>query len=132
MTALLEVKNLSVFYDAVQALRGVNLQVSQGSVVCLIGANGAGKSTVLRAISGLKKPASGGIFLNRESITSFRPDEIVKRGIVQSPEGRGVFPNLTIEENLDLGAYVRQDYSEIKKDLEKIYELFPRLKERVK
>ncbi len=132
MTALLEIKNLSVFYDAVQALRGVNLQVPQGSVVCLIGANGAGKSTVLRAVSGLKKPATGSIFFNGESITNLRPDEIVRWGIVQSPEGRGVFPNLTIEENLDLGAYVRQDHSEIKKDLEKVYDLFPRLKERVR
>jgi len=132
VTALLEIKNLSVFYDAVQALRGVNLQVPQGSVVCLIGANGAGKSTVLRAVSGLKKPATGSIFFNGESITNLRPDEIVRWGIVQSPEGRGVFPNLTIEENLDLGAYVRQDHSEIKKDLEKVYDLFPRLKERVR
>jgi branched-chain amino acid transport system ATP-binding protein len=132
VTALLEIKNLSVFYDAVQALRGVTLQVPQGSVVCLIGANGAGKSTVLRAVSGLKKPATGSIFFNGESITNLRPDEIVRWGIVQSPEGRGVFPNLTIEENLDLGAYVRQDHSEIKKDLEKVYDLFPRLKERVR
>ena len=132
MTPLLEIKNLSVFYDTVQALRGVNLQVSQGSIVCLIGANGAGKSTVLRAISGLKKPTLGDIYFNGESIISLRPEQIVRWGIVQSPEGRGVFPNLSIEENLDLGAYIRQDYSEIKKDLEKIYELFPRLKERVK
>jgi branched-chain amino acid transport system ATP-binding protein len=132
MTALLEIKNLSVFYDAVQALRGVNLQVPQGSVVCLIGANGAGKSTVLRAVSGLKKPTTGSIYFNGESIANLRPDEIVKWGIVQSPEGRGVFPNLTIEENLDLGAYIRRDYSKIKKDLEKVYDLFPRLKERVR
>jgi branched-chain amino acid transport system ATP-binding protein len=132
MTPLLEIKNLSVFYDAVQALRGVNLQVSQGSVVCLIGANGAGKSTVLRAVSGLKKPTLGDIYFNGESIIRLRPEQIVRWGIVQSPEGRGIFPNLSIEENLDLGAYVRQDYSEIKKDLEKMYELFPRLKERVK
>jgi branched-chain amino acid transport system ATP-binding protein len=132
MTPLLEIKNLSVFYDAVQALRGVNLQVSQGSVVCLIGANGAGKSTVLRAVSGLKKPTLGDIYFNGDSIIRLRPEQIVRWGIVQSPEGRGIFPNLSIEENLDLGAYVRQDYSEIKKDLEKTYELFPRLKERLK
>jgi len=133
MTApLLEIKNLSVFYDSVQALRDVSLQVPQGSVICLIGANGAGKSTVLRAISGIKKPTSGQISFNGQSITSLRPEEIVRLGVVQSPEGRGVFPNLTIEENLDLGAYVRQDHAEIKKDLEKVYELFPRLKERVK
>jgi branched-chain amino acid transport system ATP-binding protein len=132
MIPLLGIKNLSVFYDAVQALRGVNLQVPQGSVVCLIGANGAGKSTVLRAVSGLKKPATGDIFFNGESITRLRPDEIVKWGIVQSPEGRGVFPNMTIAENLDLGAYIRRDQSEIRKDLEKTYDLFPRLKERIK
>ncbi|HTA77215.1 MAG TPA: ABC transporter ATP-binding protein [bacterium] len=132
MIPLLEIKNLSVFYEAVQALRGVNLQVPQGSVVCLIGANGAGKSTVLRAVSGLKKPATGNIYFNGESIISLRPEQIVRWGIVHSPEGRGIFPNLTIEENLDLGAYVRQNQTEIKKDLEKIYELFPRLKERVK
>lgn len=132
MTALLEVKNLSIFYDAVQALRGVNLQVPHGSVVCLIGANGAGKSTVLRAVSGLKKPTTGSISFNGESIAGLRPEEIVRLGIVQSPEGRGIFPNLTIDENLDLGAYVRQDHSEIKKDLEKVYDLFPRLKERVR
>jgi branched-chain amino acid transport system ATP-binding protein len=132
MIPLLEIKNLSVFYEAVQALRGVNLQVSQGSVVCLIGANGAGKSTVLRTVSGLKKPAFGDIYFNGESIISLRPEQIVRWGVVHSPEGRGVFPNLTIEENLDLGAYVRQNQAEIKRDLEKIYELFPRLKERVK
>jgi len=132
MTPLLEIKNLSVFYEAVQALRGVNLQVTQGSVVCLIGANGAGKSTVLRAVSGLKKPTLGDIYFNGESIIRLRPEQIVRWGIVHSPEGRGVFPNLTIEENLDLGAYVRQNRAEIKKDIEKIYELFPRLKERVK
>src|SRR5271170_4647787 len=118
---LLEIKNLSVFYDSVQALRGVSLQVPQGSVVCLIGANGAGKSTVLRAVSGIKKPSSGQISFNGQSTANLRPEEIVRLGIVQSPEGRGVFPNLTIEENLDLGAYVRQDRPEIKKDLEKVY-----------
>jgi branched-chain amino acid transport system ATP-binding protein len=128
---LLKINDLSVFYDSVQALRGVHLQVPKGSVVCLIGANGAGKSTVLRAISGVKKPSSGGIFFNHQSIAGFPPEKLVRLGIVQSPEGRGVFPNLTIEENLDLGAYVRQDHQEIKKDLERVYELFPRLKERV-
>jgi branched-chain amino acid transport system ATP-binding protein len=129
---LLEIKNLSVFYDSVQALRGVSLQVPRGSVVCLIGANGAGKSTVLRTISGVKKPSLGSIAFDGQSITALRPEEIVKLGVVQSPEGRGIFPNLTIEENLDLGAYVRQDWPEIKKDLEKVYALFPRLKERVR
>jgi branched-chain amino acid transport system ATP-binding protein len=131
-SSLLEIKNLSVSYDSVQALRGVSLQVPKGSVVCLIGANGAGKSTVLRAISGLKKPVSGQILLKGQSIAGLLPEEIVRLGVVQSPEGRGVFPNLSIGENLDLGAYVRQDQVEIKRDLEKVYTIFPRLKERVK
>jgi len=129
---LLEIKNLYVSYDSVQALRGVSLQVPKGSVVCLIGANGAGKSTVLRAISGIKKPVSGEILFKGQSVAHLRPEEIVRLGVVQSPEGRGVFPNLSISENLDLGAYVRQDQTEIKKDLEKVYALFPRLKERTK
>lgn len=129
---LLEIKGLSVFYDAVQALRGIDVIVPKGSVVSLIGANGAGKSTVLRTISGLKKPSSGFVHFHGKPISSLAPHEIVRLGIVQSPEGRGVFPNLTIEENLDLGAYVRTDHAEIKKDLEKIYALFPRLQERTK
>jgi branched-chain amino acid transport system ATP-binding protein len=129
---LLEIKNLSVFYDAVQALRGVSLQVPKGSIVSLIGANGAGKSTVLRAISGLKKPTTGDILFNSKSITALRPEELVRLGIVQSPEGRGVFPNLTIEENLDLGAFIRKDKEGIRKDLEMVYGLFPRLQERAK
>ncbi len=127
---LLEVKNLSVFYDAIQALKGINLSVPKGSIVCLIGANGAGKSTVLRAISGIKRPTQGEILLNGLNITAFAPHELVKKGIVQCPEGRGVFPNLTVEENLDLGAYPFHDRLEIRKDLERVYALFSRLKER--
>lgn len=129
---LLEIKNLTVYYDAIQALRGVSLGVDKGSIACLIGANGAGKSTVLRAISGVKRPASGEIFFNGQNITALAPHELVRMGIVQCPEGRGIFPNLTVEENLDLGAYVRHDRAEIEKDLEKAYMLFPRLKERSK
>ncbi len=129
---LLEIKNLSVFYDSIQALRGVSLNVLAGSIVCLIGANGAGKSTVLRAISGMKRPSSGEILFNGQNITALAPHELVRMGIVQCPEGRGVFPNLTVEENLDLGAYSRHDRAEILKDLEKAYDLFPRLKERSK
>lgn len=129
---LLEIKDLSVFYDAVQALRGVSLQVPQGTVVSLIGANGAGKSTVLRAVSGLKKPSAGDILFNGRSIAGLKPEEIVSLGVVQCPEGRGVFPNLTIEENLDLGAFVRRDKAGIRQDLEKVYQLFPRLQERTR
>ncbi len=130
--ALLEIKNLSVFYDSIQALRSISLQVPKGSIVCLIGANGAGKSTVLRSISGVKQPKSGEVLFNGQPITRWAPHLLVQRGIVQCPEGRGVFPNLTVEENLDLGAYVRHDQAEIKKDLERVYSLFPRLKERSK
>ncbi|HUO58843.1 MAG TPA: ABC transporter ATP-binding protein [bacterium] len=129
---LLEINNLSVFYDSIQALREVSLRVEKGAIVCLIGANGAGKSTVLRAISGLKKPTTGEIQLDGKSITSLAPHELVRLGIVQCPEGRGVFPNLTVEENLDLGAYIRHDQVQIKKDLEHVYSLFSRLKERHK
>jgi len=129
---LLEIKNLSVFYDAIQALRGISLKVEKGAIVCLIGANGAGKSTVLRAISGIKRPTQGEILFDSKPITSMAPHELVKLGIVQCPEGRGVFPNLTVEENLDLGAYVRHDSPGIKKDLDHVYSLFSRLRERHK
>lgn len=129
---LLEIKNLSVFYEAIQALKGISLNVPKGSIVCLIGANGAGKSTVLRAISGLQRPASGEIFFDGRNINGLAPHELVRMGIVQCPEGRGVFPNLTVAENLDLGAYLRHDRAEIEKDLERVYGLFPRLKERFK
>lgn len=132
MSNILEIKDLRVFYDSVQALRGVSLSVPKGSIVCLIGANGAGKSTVLRSISGVKRPTSGEILFNGQSITALAPHSLVKMGIVQCPEGRGVFPNLTVEENLDLGAYIRHDHAEIQKDLEHVYSLFPRLKERHK
>jgi branched-chain amino acid transport system ATP-binding protein len=129
---LLEIKNLCVFYDAIQALKDVSLQVEKGTIACLIGANGAGKSTVLRAVSGLKRPASGDILFNNQSILSLAPHELVKKGIVQCPEGRGIFPNLTVEENLDLGAFIRKDHDQIQKDLDHVYSLFPRLKERHK
>lgn len=132
MPPLLEVKNLEVFYEAIQALRGISLNVPKGSIVCLIGANGAGKSTVLRSISGIKRSANGEIFFDSKPITSMAPHELVKLGIVQCPEGRGVFPNLTVEENLDLGAYVRHDKAAIRKDLDHVYALFSRLKERHK
>lgn len=127
---LLEIKNLSVFYDAIQALRGIRLNVPKGSIVCLIGANGAGKSTVLRTISGIKRPTEGEILFNGLDITFLPPHALVAMGIVQCPEGRGIFPNLTVEENLDLGAYVRHDHAEIHRDLDHVYSLFPRLKER--
>ncbi len=129
---LLEISGLSVFYDAIQALRGVSLNVPKGSIVCLIGANGAGKSTVLRAVSGIKKPSEGEILFNGRNLASLAPHVLVRMGIVQCPEGRGVFPNLTVAENLDLGAYIRSDRVEIAGDLDHVYSLFPRLKERHK
>ncbi len=127
---LLEIRNLSVYYESIQALRGVNLHVDSGSIVSLIGANGAGKSTVLRSISGLKRPTEGDIFFHGQSLSGKEPHLRVKMGIVQCPEGRGIFPNLNVEENLDLGAYVRQDKPGIKKDLDHVFSLFPRLSER--
>jgi branched-chain amino acid transport system ATP-binding protein len=129
---LLTIENLNVFYDSIQALREISLNVPKSSIVCLIGANGAGKSTVLRVISGIKRPTSGEILFKSQSITALAPHTLVQMGIVQCPEGRGVFPNLTVEENLDLGAYVRHDHGEIKKDLDHVFALFPRLKERHK
>jgi len=131
-TPLLEIKNLSVFYESVQALKGVSLAVPQGEIVCLIGGNGAGKSTVLRTVSGLKRPTDGEILFKGKSITAAAPHNLVEKGLVQCPEGRGIFPKLTVEENLDLGAYARKDSAAIKKDLEEIYALFVRLKERRK
>jgi branched-chain amino acid transport system ATP-binding protein len=127
---LLEITNLSVFYDAIQALRDVNLSVENGSIVSLIGANGAGKSTVLRVVSGLKRPATGEIFFNGKNTAKTQPHELVQKGIVQCPEGRGIFPNLTVLENLDLGAFVRNDKPEIRKDMDHVFSLFPRLQER--
>ncbi len=127
---LLEITNLSVFYESIQALRDVSLRVGRGDIVSLIGANGAGKSTVLRAVSGLKRASSGGIFFHGEDTLSIPPHELVRRGIVQCPEGRGVFPNLTVSENLDLGAFVRHDKAGIQKDLDHVFSLFPRLQER--
>jgi branched-chain amino acid transport system ATP-binding protein len=127
---LLEIKGLSVFYDAIQALRDVSLRVEQGSIVCLIGANGAGKSTVLRTISGIKRPTTGEILFEGTPVGGAAPHVLVGKGIVQCPEGRGVFPNLTVAENLDLGAYLRSDHAQIRADGEKVYTLFPRLRER--
>jgi len=127
---LLEIKDLSVFYGSVQALKGVSLSVPKGSIVCLIGANGAGKSTVLRTISGLKRPSAGQVLLEGRSLVGRPPHEVVGLGVVQCPEGRGIFPNLTVEENLDLGAYARKDREAIERDQARAFELFPRLAER--
>jgi branched-chain amino acid transport system ATP-binding protein len=127
---LLEIDNITLLYGRIQALHGVSLNVDQGEVVALIGANGAGKTTIMRAISGIRPVASGKITFNGEDITRLRADLRVIRGISQSPEGRGVFPGMTVQENLDMGAYTRRDTKEIAADLERVYGLFPRLKER--
>ncbi|WP_374075544.1 ABC transporter ATP-binding protein [Bdellovibrio bacteriovorus] len=127
---LLIVENLEVFYGSIQALKGISFTVNEGEVVSLIGANGAGKTTTLRAISGLV-PNSGQISFNGQNLNVVPTFKRVGLGIAQSPEGRGVFPQMSVYENLEMGAYSRSDKAEIKKDLEMCFELFPRLKERI-
>lgn len=128
--ALLELAGVDAFYGRVQALRGVNLTVEQGEVVALIGSNGAGKTTTLRTISGLMHPARGTILFNGKDIRATPPHEIVRLGICQSPEGRRLFPRMQVLDNLRMGAYTRNDAAGIAADLGKVYDLFPRLKER--
>ncbi len=127
---LLEVRDLHVRYGAVAALAGISISVREGEIVTLIGANGAGKSTTLRAVSGLLRPASGSILFAGEEIGGAPPHRIVARGIAHAPEGRGIFANLTVDENLALGAYARKDRAAIAADRERALELFPRLRER--
>jgi branched-chain amino acid transport system ATP-binding protein len=127
---MLTISNLHVNYGGIKALRGIDLHIEENKIVTLIGANGAGKSSTLRAIMGLVKSDKGKVEYDGEDLTNLSTKEIVKKGIVLVPEGRKVFANLTVEENLILGAYTRTDQDGIKKDMAKIYELFPRLKER--
>lgn len=127
---MLEIKNLAVSYGAINALQGVSLSVEQGKIVTLIGSNGAGKSTTLRAISGLIKPKSGEILYEAKSLAGLPPHEIVKRGLCHVPEGRMIFANLTVMENLQMGAYLQTDRALIKRELELVLATFPRLKER--
>jgi branched-chain amino acid transport system ATP-binding protein len=129
---MLQVRDLNVHYGAVQALHGISIEVKQGEIVTLIGSNGAGKSTTLRAISGLIKPSKGTITFDGKSIAGLPPHVVVKRGIAHAPEGRGIFANLTVEENLRIGAFVRSDTAGIHADEEKVFGLFPRLLERRK
>jgi branched-chain amino acid transport system ATP-binding protein len=126
-----ECKNLTVRYDKVTALRGVSLGLEQGQVAALIGANGAGKSTTLRAITGMKKPAEGEIWFEGQRIDRLPPAEIVARGIAMVPEGRRIYPYMTVKDNLLMGAYLRKDQAGIARDLERIYVRFPRVKERL-
>ena len=127
---MLEVKNLSVHYGMIQAVRNVNFKVNEGEIVSLIGANGAGKSTILKTLSGLIHPSEGEIIYLGENIASTSAKKIVEKGLVQVPEGRHVFPGLTVIENLELGAFLRKDKEEIQKDMEAVFERFPILKER--
>ena len=128
--ALLEVKDVHTFYGNIEALKGISLEVEEGECVTLIGSNGAGKSTTLRSVSGLTPPRQGSIRFKGREITETPPQEIVSMGVSQSPEGRHVFPRMSVQENLLLGAYLRKDADGIESDLERVYSLFPRLKER--
>jgi branched-chain amino acid transport system ATP-binding protein len=127
--AFLEVNDIHTFYGNIEALKGISLTLEEGEIVTLIGSNGAGKSTTLRSISGLNSPRTGSIVFNGTEISDLPPQEIVRLGISQSPEGRHCFQRMSVRENLDLGAYLRRD-SEIEKDLQNVFSLFPRLKER--
>ena len=127
---MLKVNDLSVHYGVIQAVRGISLEVNEGEIVTLIGANGAGKTTALRTISGLVKPSSGTIEFEGKPIQKVSPQKIVTHGISQVPEGRHVFPGLTVQENLEMGAFLRKDNEGIKKSFSEIYERFPILKER--
>lgn len=127
---MLEVRNLEVCYGSISALHGISVTVEAGSVVTLVGANGAGKTTLLRTISGIVKPASGTVTFNGEDITDLPPHQIVARGLAHCPEGRMVFANLTVRENLRLGAYLRRDTKGVASDLDQVFVMFPRLKER--
>jgi branched-chain amino acid transport system ATP-binding protein len=127
---ILEVADIHTFYGSIQALRGISLTVNEGEIVTLLGANGAGKTTTLRSIQGLNRPRQGAIRFEGRDITSVPPHQIVKRGIAQSPEGRRLFPRMTVVENLEMGAFQRNDRAEIKSDMEHVFTLFPRLQER--
>ncbi len=127
---ILQIKDLVVSYGGIEAVKGISFDVPKGDIVTLIGANGAGKSTVLKTISGVVKPKSASITFEGTEISGKTPDFIVSKGVTLVPEGRRVFPNLTVLENLKIGAYLRKDKKEIQKDTEHVYELFPRLKER--
>lgn len=126
----LEIRDLCVSYGGIRALKGIDLTVEEGQIVTLIGANGAGKSTTLRAISGLQKPQSGSILYGGEELVGLPAKEIVRRGIIHVPEGRRVFPDMTVAENLKIGAFLRKDKDGIASDMDYVYSLFPRLKER--
>ena len=130
--ALLEVENLHTYYGKIHALKGISLTVEEGEIVTLIGGNGAGKTTTLNTICGIVRSSEGRVVLAEEDITTMPPHEIVARGIIQSPEGRKIFQRLTVVENLEMGAYTRTDHHDIARDLDFVFQTFPRLKERIK
>jgi branched-chain amino acid transport system ATP-binding protein len=129
---MLQINDINVYYGNIHAIKGISLEINQGEIVTLIGANGAGKSTLLKTISGLLKPKNGDILFEGQSVAGNVAQAIVKKGISQVPEGRRVFSNMSVEENLELGAYIRKDKQGIREDFDKIYQLFPRLHERRK
>lgn len=129
---MLKVENLSVYYGAINALKNITFQVNEGEIITLIGSNGAGKTTTLHGISNIIKKSSGSVLFCDEDITNLEPDQIVRKQLIQVPEGRRVFAEMTVKENLEMGAYTRKDKLGIKQDLEKVFTLFPRLKERIK
>ncbi len=128
---MLELKDVHTYYGNIHALKGISLKVEKGEIVTLIGSNGAGKSTTLRTIQGINRPRSGSILLEGEALEKLPPHEIALRGVAQSPEGRMIFPRMTVMENLEMGAYARKDKSGFDEDLERVFNLFPRLKERI-
>ncbi|MBM4339706.1 MAG: ABC transporter ATP-binding protein [Deltaproteobacteria bacterium] len=130
--SLLEIQNIHSYYGHIHALKGVSLDVDKGEIVTLIGANGAGKSTMLKTTSGLLKPRQGSILLEGEDLTRYRPHQIVVKGVVQVPEGRRIFGRLTVKENLEMGAFAITDSRRIESNLERVFNLFPRLRERQK
>lgn len=129
---MLKVDDLVVNYGAIRALKGISFTVEDGEIISLIGSNGAGKTTTLHSISNLVKKAGGTVIFSGEDISSLSPEHIVRKGLIHVPEGRRIFANMTVKENLEMGAYVRNDRQEIKRDLDHVFELFPRLKERLR
>ncbi len=128
---MLELKEVHTYYGNIHALKGISLKVEDGEIVTLIGSNGAGKSTTLRTIQGINRPCSGTILLDGTALETLPPHEIAKRGVAQSPEGRLIFPRMTVLENLEMGAYARKEKTGFDDDLERVFTLFPRLKERI-
>ncbi|MEQ6378224.1 ABC transporter ATP-binding protein [Bacillaceae bacterium S4-13-58] len=127
---MLKLEDVHAYYGYIHALKGISLQVEEGSIVTLLGANGAGKTSILKVVSGMLKPSSGSITFQKEDLAKLSPEKIVSHGIVQSPEGRQIFPELTVHENLQIGAYTRKDKKNLKASYEMVFGYFPRLKER--